>query len=71
MSEPRARKRLGQHFLHDPAVIARIVATIGPAPDWNGDQRRGDNLYSCSLVALDATSGKLRWHFQFTSYNFV
>jgi len=33
VSEPRARKRLGQHFLHDPAVIARILATIGPAPD--------------------------------------
>jgi 16S rRNA (adenine1518-N6/adenine1519-N6)-dimethyltransferase len=30
---PRARKRLGQHFLHDPAVIARIVAAIAPARD--------------------------------------
>ncbi len=29
----RARKRFGQHFLHDPAVIARIVAAIGPRPD--------------------------------------
>ena len=28
----RARKRLGQHFLHGPAVIDRIVATIGPQP---------------------------------------
>jgi 16S rRNA (adenine1518-N6/adenine1519-N6)-dimethyltransferase len=29
----RARKRFGQHFLHDPAVIARIVAAIDPRPD--------------------------------------
>jgi 16S rRNA (adenine1518-N6/adenine1519-N6)-dimethyltransferase len=28
----RARKRFGQHFLHDPAVIARIVAAIDPRP---------------------------------------
>ncbi len=28
----RARKRLGQHFLHDPGVLARIVAAIGPRP---------------------------------------
>jgi 16S rRNA (adenine1518-N6/adenine1519-N6)-dimethyltransferase len=29
----RAKKRLGQHFLHDPAVIRRIVAAIAPQPD--------------------------------------
>jgi 16S rRNA (adenine1518-N6/adenine1519-N6)-dimethyltransferase len=29
----RAKKRLGQHFLHDPAVIRRIVAAIAPRPD--------------------------------------
>jgi 16S rRNA (adenine1518-N6/adenine1519-N6)-dimethyltransferase len=29
----RAKKRLGQHFLHDPAVIRRLVAAIAPAPD--------------------------------------
>ncbi|HTQ36395.1 MAG TPA: 16S rRNA (adenine(1518)-N(6)/adenine(1519)-N(6))-dimethyltransferase RsmA [Steroidobacteraceae bacterium] len=28
-----ARKRFGQHFLHDPAVLARIVATVAPRPD--------------------------------------
>jgi 16S rRNA (adenine1518-N6/adenine1519-N6)-dimethyltransferase len=33
MSQPRAKKRLGQHFLHDPAVIARIVASIAPQHD--------------------------------------
>ncbi|HLJ47053.1 MAG TPA: PQQ-dependent dehydrogenase, methanol/ethanol family [Bryobacteraceae bacterium] len=40
-----------------------------PGPDWNGDDRNGDNLYTCSLVAIDAKTGKLRWHFQFTPHD--
>eukprot|EP00456_Euglypha_rotunda_P078007 TRINITY_DN7430_c0_g1_i6.p1 TRINITY_DN7430_c0_g1~~TRINITY_DN7430_c0_g1_i6.p1 ORF type:complete len:227 (-),score=30.40 TRINITY_DN7430_c0_g1_i6:11-691(-) len=40
--------------------------TGNPCPDYNGDERRGDNLYSDSVVALDAMTGKLRWHYQFT-----
>lgn len=40
-----------------------------PAPDWNGDIRPGDNLYTCSLVALDSETGRLRWHFQFTPHD--
>ena len=40
-----------------------------PGPDWNGDERSGDNLYTCSLVAIDAKTGKLRWHFQFTPHD--
>lgn len=40
-----------------------------PGPDWNGDPRPGDNLYTCSLVALDADTGKLRWYFQFTPHD--
>lgn len=32
MSSHRPRKRFGQHFLHDPGVLARLVAAIGPAP---------------------------------------
>jgi len=40
-----------------------------PGPDWNGDVRPGDNLYTCSLVALDADTGKLRWHFQFSPHD--
>jgi len=43
--------------------------TGNPGPDWNGDPRPGDNLYTCSLVALDAATGKLRWHFQFTPHD--
>ena len=40
-----------------------------PGPDWNGDARSGDNLYTCSLVALDGDTGKRRWHFQFTPHD--
>ena len=40
-----------------------------PGPDWNGDSREGDNLYSDSVVALDADTGKMRWHYQFTPHD--
>ena len=35
----------------------------------DGDVRAGDNLYTCSLVAIDADTGKLKWHFQFTPHD--
>ena len=37
-----------------------------PAPAHHGGVRKGDNLFANSAIALDATSGKLRWHYQFT-----
>jgi len=40
-----------------------------PGPDWNGDPRPGDNLYSNSVVALDADTGKLKWYFQFSPHD--
>ena len=40
--------------------------TGNPGPDWNPKQREGDDLYSSSVVALDADTGQLRWHYQFT-----
>jgi alcohol dehydrogenase (cytochrome c) len=43
--------------------------TGNPGPDMNGDQRLGDNLYTSSVIALDVTSGKLRWYYQFTPHN--
>ncbi|HEV8331009.1 MAG TPA: PQQ-binding-like beta-propeller repeat protein [Steroidobacteraceae bacterium] len=50
--------------------LQRIYWGLGnPAPDHYGAARRGDNLYSNSLVALDATTGKLLWHFQFTPHD--
>ncbi len=43
--------------------------TGNPFPATDGDGRQGDNLYSNSVVALDAKTGKLRWHFQFTPHD--
>jgi alcohol dehydrogenase (cytochrome c) len=40
-----------------------------PGPDWNADSRAGDNLYSDCVVALDADTGKLKWHYQFTPHD--
>jgi alcohol dehydrogenase (cytochrome c) len=40
-----------------------------PGPDWNGDPRPGDNLYTNSVVALDADTGKLKWHYQFSPHD--
>lgn len=37
-----------------------------PKPDFDPSSRTGDNLYSCSIVALQGATGKLLWHFQFT-----
>jgi alcohol dehydrogenase (cytochrome c) len=54
---------------YDPELNLLYYGVGNPAPDWNGDNRPGDNLYSCSLVALDAATGKLRWHFQFTPHD--
>jgi alcohol dehydrogenase (cytochrome c) len=43
--------------------------TGNPSPDLIGDDRPGDNLYSDSVVALDAKTGALKWHFQFTPHD--
>jgi len=43
--------------------------TGNPFPDTDGDERKGDNLYTNCVVALDAKTGKLRWHYQFTPHD--
>ena len=40
-----------------------------PSPNYNGDGRKGDNLYTDCVVALDADHGTLRWYFQFTPHD--
>ena len=40
-----------------------------PGPDYHSESRLGDNLYSNSIVALDADTGQLRWHYQFTPHD--
>ena len=54
---------------YDPSLNLVYWGTGNPGPDWNGDDRGGDNLYSDSAVALDADTGKLKWHFQFTPHD--
>jgi alcohol dehydrogenase (cytochrome c) len=53
---------------YDPELNTLYWGTGNPAPDWNGDARKGDNLYSCSLLAIDADTGKLKWYFQFSPH---
>jgi alcohol dehydrogenase (cytochrome c) len=54
---------------YDPDLNLTYWGTGNPAPSWNGDPRPGDNLYSDSVVALDADTGQLKWHFQFTPHD--
>jgi alcohol dehydrogenase (cytochrome c) len=56
---------------YDPESNLTYWGTGNPAPDWDGRSRLGDNLYSDSVVALDADTGKLRWHYQFTPHDEV
>ncbi len=51
---------------YDPELNLMYWGVGNPGPDWNPDQRPGDNLYSDAVVALDADTGELKWHFQFT-----
>ena len=43
--------------------------TGNPCPDFDGDHRLGDNLYSDSILALDVKTGRLKWHYQFTPHD--
>ena len=48
----------------DPELGLIYFTTGNPGPDFNGKIRAGDNLFSTSMVAIDARTGKYRWHFQ-------
>jgi alcohol dehydrogenase (cytochrome c) len=54
---------------YDPDSNTIYWGTGNPNPDFYGDSRKGDNLYSGSLIALDADRGTLKWHFQFTPHD--
>lgn len=51
---------------YDPELNQTYWGVGNPGPDWNAGQRPGDNLYSDSVLALDADTGELEWYFQFT-----
>ncbi|MEJ7607100.1 MAG: c-type cytochrome [Bryobacteraceae bacterium] len=42
---------------YDPEAKLIYWPTGNPCPDYNGDERKGDNLYSCSVLALDPETG--------------
>jgi len=54
---------------YDPALNLTYWGVGNVGPDYNGAQRPGDNLYTDSVVALDADTGKLKWHYQFTPHD--
>lgn len=54
---------------YDPKLNLIYWPTGNPAPNFFGGNRRGDNLYSNSMLALDADTGALRWYFQFTPHD--
>ena len=63
-----ARHGGGQTWIpgaYDPETNLYIIGTGNPTPAYTtGKRGDGDNLYTCSLVALDVETGKIRWHYQ-------
>jgi alcohol dehydrogenase (cytochrome c) len=53
----------------DPELNTIFWGTSNPAPDFDGDPRPGDDLYTDCLLALDPDTGKLKWYFQFTPHD--
>jgi alcohol dehydrogenase (cytochrome c) len=54
---------------YDPDTGLLYWPTGNPCPDYNGDERKGDNLYSDSVLALKPETGELRWYYQFTPHD--
>ena len=54
---------------YDPDLNLVFQGTGNPAPDFDGAVRPGDNLYTDSTVAIDADTGEIRWHYQFTPHD--
>jgi len=54
---------------YDPETDTVFWTTGNPSPDFNGDLRDGDNLFSNSLLAVDRKTGQRKWHFQFTPHD--
>ena len=54
---------------YDPELDLLYWTTGNPAPDWNGDLRPGDNLFTCAVLALDPDTGEMKWYFQYTPHD--
>ena len=78
--EPGSSSWPGDSYLHggattwmpgtyDPELNTLYWTTSNAAPDYVGDTRPGDDLYTACVVALNADTGELRWYFQFTPHD--
>src|SRR2546429_451825 len=54
---------------YDPELDAVYWPTGNPSKEYNGDQRKGDNLYSDCILALERKTGQLKWYYQFTPHD--
>jgi len=54
---------------YDPQLNTLYWTTSNASPDFVGDSRPGDDLYTACVLALDADTGKLKWYFQFTPHD--
>ena len=67
-----ARHGGGQVWLpgaYDPETRLYIVGTGNPTPAYTGVARAGDNLFTCSLVAINVDTGKMAWYFQTSTHD--
>jgi quinohemoprotein ethanol dehydrogenase len=53
----------------DPKTNTLFFSTSNAAPDWNGSERAGDNLWTASIVAMDADSGEIKWGYQMVHHD--
>jgi alcohol dehydrogenase (cytochrome c) len=54
---------------YDPELDIVYWPTGNPAKEYDGDDRKGDNLYASSILALDRKTGRLKWYYQFTPHD--
>src|SRR5579864_6500413 len=54
---------------YDPELDTVYWTTSNAAPDYVGDSRPGDDLYTACVLAIDPNTGKLKWYFQFTPHD--
>jgi alcohol dehydrogenase (cytochrome c) len=54
---------------YDPKLDTLYWTTSNAAPDFVGDSRPGDDLYTSCVLAIDPNTGRLKWHFQFTPHD--
>lgn len=67
-----ARHGGGQVWLpgvYDPETRLYIVGTGNPTPAYTGAARAGDNLFTCSLIAVNVDTGTMAWYFQTSTHD--